>query len=509
MNSFLVQLLLVGCDESEAIEPPVDTDGDGWVDAQDCVPTDPAVNPSASEICDNGVDDDCDGGADECRLQGHVPVDTLSGVALSEEGAWREYRMASIADIDGDERPDILVGAPGHAEESGRLYVLASSQPLPTSLAAAWASIEGSADEPELGSAVAGVGDLDGDGQDDFVARFQPNDTSERYYSVLGFGFPSAGPAGVDTALVRWESDHGYLAHAVSGGGDLTGDGWPDVAFSLHGERTDAGPVPQLVVFGPPTQSVESEPLVALFEDESTSLHHNVLSTLARSDIDGDGLDDLIVGASMGGYGEGWSSQGLVMHYSGPVLGHIFIENADHLVVTAESGARSDPFVFEGGDMDADGIDDVIVGDPAAGDETRAVYVLTSDWPDVAADATRSVFGGANHRLLGDCAAGLGDVDGDGAADLLVTDPSYSTDSIGLEGAAYLFYGPIVGAQTIDSAGFWTTGVDPDEGVGDHCAAVGDWNGDGRPDFGFTSERWSTFPYPDTSKLFLGFGAGI
>ena len=517
MSLLLADLLLAACDGGEgrdrgdAGQAPEasDADGDGWVDAEDCAPADPAVSPSALEVCQNGVDDDCDGGADACRLQGDVPVSTLPSVDLEDGEEFMDYTMARMPDADGDGRPEILVGAPDHADGAGRLYVLASSQPLPAAISGAWATIDGSAtDAARIGGAIAGVGDLDGDGRDDLVARVSPEAyTIPGYFSVLGFSAPASGRADTSSALVRWESDSGYLGHFMSGGGDVTGDGRPDIAMSYGEERTEDGdPRPLLLVFGPPTHAIESDAIVSLFEDESTSLTHGIVSTLARGDLDGDGLDDLVVSASRGGYGEGWSDGGHVMLFCGPVLGHIFVEGADRSVTTGAPGESSTPLVFEGGDMDSDGTDDLIVAEGRLNDE-NALHVLISSWPEAIADASAKITGGANSRSLGNCATGLGDVDGDGAADLLVADPAYGSEGIGLEGAAYLFYGPVVGSQSLDAAGFSTAGVTLEQQLGTQCAALGDWNGDARPDFALTSRP--DYPYQETSHLFLAFGAGI
>lgn len=512
MRLLLAHLLLASCAGSDSGKHPsetADADGDGWADAEDCAPEDAAVNPSVEEVCNNGVDDDCDGGADACRLQGHVPVDALAAVDLEAGEELWDYTLASIGDVDGDGRRDILVGAPQHADGAGRLYVLASSEPLPATVSGGWASIEGTLDATDgLGGAVAGVGDLDGDGTDDLVARALPAEYSDEgnYYFVLGFSAPEGGALNADSAVVRWESDTGHLGHVVSGGGDVTADGLPDTALSFHGYRTAEGPTPLLVVFGPPTEA-ESVPAAALYEDESTSLHHTVISTLARSDLDGDGVDDLVAGAPRDGYGaEGSYDQGVVILFSGPLLEQILVEEADRTTETGAPDESSTPLVFEAGDIDADGIDDLIVGDPVAAGG-GAAYVLTSDWPSAIADSSATIVASTYSRYLGRCAAGPGDVDGDGAADLLVTDNSYDSDGVGLEGAAYLFYGPVVGSQTIDASGFSTTGVNTGEELGATCAALGDWNGDTRPDVGITSDP--QYPYPETSSLFLVFGGGI
>ncbi len=48
-----------------ALAHGTDSDGDGWYDDHDCAVMDPAIYPGSPELCDDGVDNDCDGLTDQ------------------------------------------------------------------------------------------------------------------------------------------------------------------------------------------------------------------------------------------------------------------------------------------------------------------------------------------------------------------------------------------------------------------------------------------------------------
>jgi hypothetical protein len=185
-------------------------------------------------------------------------------------------------------------------------------------------------------------------------------------------------------------------------------------------------------------------------------------------DVTGDGLEDLALGlpAAIGGRGEAWI-------FSGAFSGAMTTDEAvAHLMVeTAGGGAAIGAVIASGGDLDGDGVAELLVGQ--YGDTRGAVYVLSppllgdvalDDYPTITADADEHI---------GARALGADDLTGDGARDLVVAD--YGSFSDG--GGAYIVPGPIDGdALTTNVVGHVRGAGGSRSGVG---LDAGDLDGDG------------------------------
>src|SRR5436190_17796561 len=83
-----------------------DSDGDGYIDAIDCAPEDPAIHPDAAEICDNGIDDDCDKSVDGKDKDCKGTDDTGGGETDADTDADSDTDTDSDADSDTDADTD-------------------------------------------------------------------------------------------------------------------------------------------------------------------------------------------------------------------------------------------------------------------------------------------------------------------------------------------------------------------------------------------------------------------
>jgi hypothetical protein len=291
---------------------------------------------------------------------------------------------------------------------------------------------------------------------------------------------------------------------SVSGAGDVNGDGLADLIIGANradpGGRSDAGEA--YVVFG----RADSTPvdLAALgtggFRIAGIDGGDNAgVSVSGAGDVNGDGLADLIIGADRAG-AVGRFSAG----ESYVVFGKASSTPVDLAALGAggfridgiNSGDRSGSSVSGAGDVNRDGLADLIVGAARGGSgpnagagESYVVFGRTSSASvDLAALGTGGfrIVGVDPGDFSGSAVSGAGDVNGDGLADLIVgavfAAPGGDLDA----GESYVVFGKVDAAvvelATLGAGGFRIDGIDPDDRSGGSVSGAGDVNGDGLAD---------------------------
>jgi hypothetical protein len=218
--------------------------------------------------------------------------------------------------------------------------------------------------------------------------------------------------------------------------------------------------------------------------------------SLATGDINGDGIDDLIIGAPYADPAGGTDAGETYVVYGDAGLPSTINLNstAAHLTVYGDDSADKSGLTVAAGDINGDGIDDLIIGAPYADQggrtsvgETCVIYggpslPDTIDLNSTSADLT--VYGDYTGDLSG-AAVAAGDIDGDGTADIIIGAYAAGADGRLSAGETYAIYGGDSLPATIDlnstSADLTVYGDDS----GDNCGrslAVGNVNGDGADD---------------------------
>ncbi len=457
------------------VDAEFDADADGWGSCLECDDADAAANPGATEVCGDAIDEDCDGYAPRCEAtSAEVPLAdaqaTLPGVAGSDGAGGA---VAGGGDLDGDGYADLLVAAPSADDggsRAGTVYLLRGPISAGGSLAGAdatwWGESAGDEAGTSLSAAVLGVGgpsgaDLDGDAIDDAVAGAPGDDDGgSNAGAVYVFGAGGGGLAGAAAKLVGPDAYAGVGATVALG--DLDGDGVTDVAAG----GTDV----VWVALGPFAGTASLVDLEVPAEDAGDGLG----AALAVGDVDGDGIDDLVFGAPEAG------GTGAVYLHEGPVSAGVLDDAALALArVDGEaSGDEAGAAVAFAGDTDGDGYGDVLVGAPGADRGAGRVYLVAGPaTPATLADAVAELRGDSAGDALGSALAGVGDVDGDGLCDLLSGAPGDDRGGSGA-GAAWLLYGPTRGVSLLGAAGTVLVGGAADDGAGAALAGVGDVDGD-------------------------------
>ena len=450
---------------------------------------------------------------------------TLVGAGASLGGLLAHAGSGLAADYVGDGRDDLVIGAPGEgpgwSPRSGVVFLLRGGAAGAAGVTVFDQSGLGANEEGDQFGAALAAGDFDGDGQQD-LAIGAPGETidsgprSGAVYVLLGSGAGLTPAAVLDQrGLGADEEDDRFGATLATG--DFNGDGYTDLAVGAPGEAPGTSPVSGgvFVFLG------SSAGLLPLRFVDQAELGVNELgdrfgAALCVGDYDGDGRDDLAVGAPGEAPGSDERS-GVVYVFRGVMSGL-----APDRVLTQDSmGANEDDDRFgaalASGDFDGDGRDDLAVGAPgeapSSDPKSGGVFVFRgSDEGLVAQQFLGQERLGVNEA--GDDfgrALSSGDYDGDGLADLAVGAPGESPGSDPRSGAVFVFVG---GERELEPWQFITqVGIGTNES-GDRFGATlssGDYVANGRDDLlvGAPGEAPGADPRSGAAFLFRGSALGL
>jgi hypothetical protein len=293
------------------------------------------------------------------------------------------------------------------------------------------------------------------------------------------------------------------LGTSVAGAGDVNGDGYDDILYSSpfrsNGEASEGRVALHL---GSP---LGPSAMASWTEEGNQAGAQFGFDVAGAGDVNGDGYDDVIVGARL--YSNVESGEGVAFVYHGSASG--LASTPATILEADQAGAAFGTSVAGAGDVNDDTYDDVIVGAPnysnGQPDEGRAfVYLGSSGGLSTTPVWVAEV--GQIGALLGNTVASAGDVDDDGFDDVLVTALEYSNGQAN-EGAAFLYLGPLSGVDTTPDWSFETNQVDAR--VTDAVCA-GHLNGDARADV-LVGSQYFDGPLADEGRvfLFLPTGAGV
>ncbi|NGZ26098.1 MAG: hypothetical protein G8345_04330 [Magnetococcales bacterium] len=496
-----------------------DVNGDGFDDILIAAPA-PYATSSYSYVVfgkSNG-----DGFADVVSL---LDVDGSNGFMISGPATEDYYsNVAGIGDINGDGFGDVAVAATfygGGYYYTGGMVVFGQGggfdQSIPYDLldGSNGFNLYGSYSYGSYSSLVAPGGDFNGDGFDDVLVRSTYYDYASGLgvagvYLIFGHGstftsevyLPDVAP-GEGVAFWGSYSDDLYNAFMATAG-DINGDGYDDLMISGYYSGIYTGNV-VYVVFGNDSQTADLD-LTTLDGSNGfilagvTSADLEYAEVASLGDINGDGYDDMIIGApyAYDGYGS------VYVIFGGTEFAPVVF--MDELVgsngFTLYGGSYTDYFgdaVAGGGDVNGDGFQDIILGNWGAsyGDyQSGSAWVIFGSGDgfdpviplsEMTPDQGFRLDGAYGYDYFGHSVAMDGDINGDGYDDILIGAPG--TDYYGdYSGSSYVIFG---GNFTGIPEGFTVTGSSgADQIIGSPGDDILEGNGGSDVLYGGAGDDW-------------------
>ncbi len=444
--------------------------------------------------------------------------------------------VSGAGDINGDGIADLIIGAPSadaNGSNSGSTYIVFGGTTLGLDGSFDLSTLDGSngfvingiTGNQRLGNSVSDAGDINGDGFDDLIIG-----APSSYYGVgnefsaVFFGNADIGSSG-SFDLTTLDGSNGLLldnfpGYAVNNAGDINGDGFDDL---IMGGRSYIEGGYSYVIFGGPDVGTNG-PLnrnlngrngfrINYYDVDLNIDRGATRSVSGAGDINGDGIDDLIISTSS--FAGVWSSGGPGESFV--IFGSTDVGGDGNLNVSSLDGSNG--FVIQkkeqsgyfgwsagsAGDINGDGIADLIIGDPG-GDIVDSAenpyfgksYIVFGGADIATTGSDLSLLDGSNGFVInstipfdksGYSVSNGGDINGDGIDDLIIGAPGAYRNNDTAGSTYVVFGGAGIGAggsfdlSTLDgNNGFVIDGIVVGDRLGWSVSGAGDVNADGIDD---------------------------
>ena len=403
--------------------------------------------------------------------------------------------------------------------------------------------------------AVASVGDVNGDGIDDFAIGASSAGHDGRYDSgstYIIYGKASGLDANIDLSTLErsagfriYGDEYDFSGRSVSGVGDVNGDGYDDIIIGAAEEHPHGA---TYVVFGKSENFAGNIDLSTLTVNDGIRIAGErgvYLSgiSVASGDVNGDDVNDIIIGASgpgRRGEGDAKGSTYVVFGKGEGFTGNIDLgqivrdedEDNDGFRLDGEAAQDSSGYSVASGDFDGDGMDDIIIGarqaDPSDVSDSGATYVVfgkdssfdgaidISSIVDLGGTVGLRINGEAANDQSGYSVASAGDINGDGKDDIIIgapfADPNGNSHSD--SGSSYVVFGKDrstngtieLSAIARGEGGFRIDGGSAGDQSGTSVSSAGDFNNDGYDDIIIGARYADSNGVSDDGSSYVVFG---
>ncbi len=413
-----------------------------------------------------------------------IPDLTITGASDDD---FLGYPSSKAGDVNGDGYDDIIVGASSYnaGTDQGRAYIFYGGAIINNT---SDVTLTGVSASDFFGNSATYAGDVNGDGYDDVIVGADGyNAGTDQGRAYIYFGGSSMNST-ADVVLTGASAGDNF-GFSTSDAGDVNGDGFGDVIVGAYGYNAGTNAGRAYIYFGGSAMNNSADVTLSY----SGNYNNFGYSVSGAGDLNGDGYDDVVVGAYR--Y-DGGTDQGQVLVYFGGSNMNIY---PDLMITGASAGDGFGESVSEAGDVNGDGYADLIVGAygyNAGYGQGRAYIYYGGQSMNATADVT--ITGTSNGDDFGICVSRAGDINGDGYSDVIVGAYSYPFGYAA--GKAYVYFG---GSAMNTTADITMDGEENSDAFGGWVSSAGDMNADGLDDIVIGAPWYQSLAYRGRAYLYI------